>query len=1001
MRPFAFLIICSLVLSSVSAQQLYFNHLSVNNGLTQGVNNCVFRDSRGYVWISSFDGLNRFDGIDCKRYYAVPNDAKGIGGTLFLNILEDKDANLWIGSNEGLNFYSRRSDSFFCFRIGQAAGRDQFCSPFYIDDQQHVWLQSGSDIFTFDPTREKFTRLSPAIAAGSLLIKTIPSKLYQPVRQLYVVSSTAALLWKGEVSNNAIRWTPCRLPVATPGINALQLSGDSAWIGTSDGLYTFSLSDPATTCEPDRRTTGMNISCLHLDAAGTLWMGTVSQGVVRLDAGAAPLKNYAAGAGNNFSLTGNQVINIYTDENRNLWVSVWGKGVDYTNLGKFHFNQYVTRPMVEELGTDNFLRSITETHSGIWCATQSGNLLLLDSAKNIHQVIRGLPAPAEFLLAEEQQVWAATFKGLFAIDATTHAVRRIPLPAAPGSSLASQQYNYITRLQDGSLLLSSNAGLYLAKQKQGSFTCVPVKGANASDVYLTSFADSSGLLYVSKAFKGFALYRLQQDSLITIREFPLQATIKCFTDTPDSLVWIGSTIGLLQFNKKSRQLQRIFTTADGLSNQYVYAVVPDRNYLLLSTNAGINRFDRHNYQVKKFTAADGLQSSEYNTYSFCKTASGEILFGGVNGLNGFDPAALTPSTTAPKLVLSNISLNDTIFKKHIDFASMSSLQVKYEQNTIGLQFTVIDFVNAAAATIRYTLEGYDHGWVQVPNKSFIRYVNLPPGGYVLKVQAFNADGVQASNEYRLLLTVEGPWWQSWWFRLLIFFTSALLVAVAIKFYLREKLQKQKTAMEKELAVEQERIRMARELHDGLGSMLSGIKHSFSAIKNDVDLNPQQKNKFEYTIDKLDDSIKDLRAVSHTMFSAQLLEEGLEAAIRNYCSAMSTTTGTRIVFENIVQQPAGLKGEHAFHIFRVVQELIQNIVKHSGASEAIVQLTYDESMLSITVEDNGIGFNPAAVHQRQGIGLKNIESRIKMLHGKMDIQSQPGKGTSVFIEVPAG
>jgi signal transduction histidine kinase len=231
------------------------------------------------------------------------------------------------------------------------------------------------------------------------------------------------------------------------------------------------------------------------------------------------------------------------------------------------------------------------------------------------------------------------------------------------------------------------------------------------------------------------------------------------------------------------------------------------------------------------------------------------------------------------------------------------------------------------------------------------------------------------------------------------FMAAFAVAALVKIYLQKKLQKQKIQMEKELAVEQERIRMARELHDGLGSMLSGIKHSFSAIKNEISLNTAQQNKFDYTIDKLDDSIKDLRAVSHTMFSAELLEEGLEAAIRNYCTAVSTTADIKIAFENIMQQPTALKGEQAFHIFRVVQELVQNVVKHSKATEAIVQLSYNNGMLAVTVEDNGIGFNTSMQHSKNGIGLKNVESRIKMLHGKTDIQSQPGKGTSVFIEVP--
>jgi signal transduction histidine kinase len=259
--------------------------------------------------------------------------------------------------------------------------------------------------------------------------------------------------------------------------------------------------------------------------------------------------------------------------------------------------------------------------------------------------------------------------------------------------------------------------------------------------------------------------------------------------------------------------------------------------------------------------------------------------------------------------------------------------------------------------------------------------------------------VPAEKIYTLLVTVHTPWWQSWWFRLLLTVAVSSAVVLLIKTYLLRKLQKQRVLLEKELAVEQERIRMARELHDGLGSMLSGIKHSFSAIKNNLTLNNEQEGQFDYTIDKLDNSIKDLRAVSHTMFSAELLEQGLEAAIKNYCNAVTVTSKIKISFESIFQQPAGLSGEQAFHIFRVVQELVQNVIKHSNATEAIVQLSYDNKILAVTVEDNGIGFTVASLQGKTGIGLKNVESRIKMLHGKTDIQSTPGTGTSVFIEVP--
>jgi signal transduction histidine kinase/ligand-binding sensor domain-containing protein len=991
------IMICSFAANS---QQLYFNHLSVNNGLSQGVNNCIYKDSKGFVWISSFDGLNRFDGIACEKYYAAAGAADGIKGTLFLNIMEDRSANMWIGSNEGLNFYNRKTGRFHCYKTATNVA-EQFCSPFYIDDANRVWLQSGTDIFIFDQAQKEFTKLNTVLTGSNVNVRVFPQQLYQPVQTLIATSNAAPVMYKGSVSANKISWQSFVLPIDGAVINNLQMFNNSCWIGTSNGLYCCAINDPAD-CRNLLSLQSQNISSLHIDNTGTIWAGTLKNGLVKADSSGNIQQQFISSTDNDYSLSGNQVNYINTDNNRNLWVSVWGKGVDYTNLDKFHFNQYISKTEALKAGTDNFLRSIVTVNNEVWCATQSGGIIVLDTGKKIKQVIKeALPSTIEYLCVDGNIVWAATFAGLFSIDAASKKVSKVVSTNFERHHPAASQYNYICRLQDGSLLLSSNAGLYRATKNKAGLDIVLLKGVNAADVYLTTYQHSNGDIFISKAFKGFGKYQLHGDSLYTLNRFSLQATVKCFIKTSDSLLWIGTTVGLIKFNTTTSSINHIYTSSDGLSNQYIYGIVPQGQYLWLSTNAGINRFAVADGSVKTFSAADGLQSNEYNTYSFCKPADGEILFGGVNGLNSFDPQLLRPFKSAPALVLSSVMVEDSLYPVDLNYDELTRLEVSYKQNTLAFQFTVIDYVNAPVAHTSYMLEGYDKSWVNAPNKSFIRYANLPPGNYILKVRAFNADGVMGEKVFEMPVSVLPAWWQTWWFGLLVTASIILLTVVFVKNYLRAKLQKQKMEMEKELAVEQERIRMARELHDGLGSMLSGIKHSFSAIKNEVVLNTEQEYKFGYTIGKLDDSIKDLRAVSHGMFSAELLEEGLVAAIKNYCNATSVTAKIHIAFESIMEQAPGLSGEQAFHVFRVVQELVQNIVKHSGAAEAMVQLSYNNGMLALTVEDSGTGFDTKQVHEKEGIGLRNVEARVKMLHGKTDIRSIPGKGTSILVEIPVG
>lgn len=1000
MRIFFVPILLGFLFNTAFSQQLYFNHLSVNNGLTQGVNNYVYKDSRGFVWISSFDGLNRFDGLDCRKYYSSPEESQGLKGTLFLNILEDKNSNLWIGSNAGLNLYKRNADSFSCYRIDALTSGDQFCSPFYIDHQNKIWVQSGSKIFVFDPITHQFSSVKSNANASSLIIKTVPLQLYQPLKKLLVFSNTADVFWQGNINSGVVEWKQQLLPAGTAVFKTLAAQDENNyWVGTDRGLLHLKINGDSIQLTKIKEARDINISSLHLDKAGALWMGSFADGLFKMDVTNNTIEQYSSKENSAYSISGSRIVNVCTDNNRNLWVSVWGKGVDYANLDKFHFNQYLTKAEAIAAGTDNFTRSVVAVNNELWCATQSGGIVILDEAKQVKQVIKNIPASAEHMCVIGDDIWIATFNGIFSAGINSKKTSRISFNAAPIQNSKSFQFNYIYPLKNGKILLSSNEGLFIAEKNEKNYSLKQVKGAGASDVYLTSFMDTNGNLYLSKAFRGFAVYTLQDDSVIMVKQYPLQASIKCFAEVSNNTLWIGSTIGLIRFDKSSNIISKIFTTSDGLYNQYIYGVIEDAGYLWLSTNAGISRFNPVNGDVKVFSAADGLQSNEYNTYAFCKANNGELFFGGVNGLNGFHPARLKPFNTPPVLTLNQLQVNDTLCRSPVNYAEIKKLDVDFNQNTIGFQFTVIDYADASATRISYTLQGYDKTWVNAANKARIRYVKLPPGNYVLKVKALNADGITTKELYQLPITVATPWWQSWWFRILIIAMLVAIVMAVVRQYLHRRLREQRTLLEKELAVEQERIRLARELHDGLGSMLSGIKHSFTAIKNGIQLPGEKEQQFNYTIEKLDDSIKDLRAVSHTMFSAEFLQDGLDTAIRNYCTAVSGGGRVQIVFENLVKDTTPIKGELAFHIFRIVQELVQNIIRHAGAIHAIVQLAYHDGLLSLTVEDDGAGFDMHTVKLNKGIGLKNIESRIKTLHGKLDIQSAQGKGTSVFIEVP--
>lgn len=212
-------------------------------------------------------------------------------------------------------------------------------------------------------------------------------------------------------------------------------------------------------------------------------------------------------------------------------------------------------------------------------------------------------------------------------------------------------------------------------------------------------------------------------------------------------------------------------------------------------------------------------------------------------------------------------------------------------------------------------------------------------------------------------------------------------------------EKQLTATEDVLkGEEKERTRLAKDLHDGLGGMLSGIKHSLNAMKGNLVMTPENHQAFERSMDMLDSSIREMRRVAHNMMPEALVKFGLDTALKDFCNDINQSGALQINYQSIGLGNVEVEQTTSITIYRIVQELINNTMKHAAAKSAIVQVSKTDKAISITVEDDGKGFNTLVLEGTRGIGWSNIQSRVEYLKGKLDVQSEPGKGTSVHIEL---
>ncbi len=964
---------------------LLFNHLTVNNGLSQGVNNCIYKDSRGYIWISSFDGLNRFDGIECTIFRENTSQKKSIKGTLFLNILEDKKNDLWIGSNEGLNRYDRLHNEFICYQVPAAIQPNKSCSPFYIDNENNIWLQCAADIWLFNASTKKFSLVQHFETNNPLIVSPTTDR-YNVLKKMYVAIRNEPVFFILNKKKQTFEVTRFAISIAnnTITIKSLLSHNDNCWIGTSEGLYQFSNNN----IQLFGNSAHNSFTSLVLDKKEQLWAGTFENGLFAIDTKNQQLATqYNAINKGPYSISGNQVQYLYADDQHNLWVAIWGKGVDYTNLEKFRFRHHLSKEEASAIKLDNFIRSIIEVNNEIWCGTQSNGIIILNKEKKvIGNITNGIPPAIEHLYKDDSSnIWIATSAGLFVTNTATKIIQSVKAPGLhmPGSN----QFNFVYQLANGKIITSGNAGLFWVTKNNAAYKLEPVKGSSLNEVYLTIYQDANQNVYISKPFKGLAIYRLQHDSLALQKPVNIPATIKCFSETSDSILWIGSTIGLIQFNKKLFRIDTIYTTANGLSNQYIYGIIPYLQQLWVSSNGGISMFDINNHSIKNFNEGDGLQSNEFNTYSFCKASDGELLFGGVNGINSFMPSTIKKYPYSPQLQLEQIFVNDTLSHSSINPGELNELHLKYEENTVSFQFVALDFANASGNYIFYKLAGYDKTWIQTTNKAIIRYANLPSGNYTLQVKAVNSEGNEGKQVYQLQVFINTPWYNSWWFRLLTATAIIFIVAYFVRNYYQRKLQKQKTILENQQAIEKERTRIATDMHDDFGASISRIKF----LSEKLQLQQSNEEKLVEGLGKIsgysDEMAEKIGEIVWALNQRYDSIADLVSFCRSYAAELVQDKNIRLQFIANEHGPKVIKGEIRRNIFLVMKEALHNIIKHAAATE--IKITIESSeLLTMTIEDNGKGFTETEIRPFAN-GIANMKKRMQEIGGTLHISHQPG------------
>jgi signal transduction histidine kinase len=454
---------------------------------------------------------------------------------------------------------------------------------------------------------------------------------------------------------------------------------------------------------------------------------------------------------------------------------------------------------------------------------------------------------------------------------------------------------------------------------------------------------------------------------------------------------LGATVGGLKVKDWS---MKTWTTEKGLANHYIYDVTTDPlGYIWVSTNRGLSRINPKTEEINNFQLSDGLQGWEFNSRTLMKSPNGELFFGGTKGFNYFSPEDIRFNTHPPKAILTQFLIKEQPYALTTAIGEAKELHLDYKTNSFSITYSAIDYFSNGQNTYQYRLLGMDSTWVQAQQQTTARFIQVPAGHYTFELKAANNDGIWQTTPTRLRIYVSPQYWETVWFRAAML---GLLLMGIYGFY-RYRLYQLVQQQHKEISVmvqtqEEERRRFSQDLHDGLGANLSALKMVLGLLQDPTSETIKTKSQ-----ELLNASIDDLRQLIHAMSPRSLTRLGLVKTVRELSIIINEAKHINIAITD-TNFPENLPSDLQVNLFRIVQELLQNTIKHAQATQITILFGKNDTHLILHFTDNGRGFDPQ-IASATGYGLQNLYTRAQLLNAALDIQSVVGRGTTARLEVP--
>jgi signal transduction histidine kinase/ligand-binding sensor domain-containing protein/DNA-binding response OmpR family regulator len=841
------LLVCSLFGQGVSNfKNLKFKHLSLTEGLSQSSVICVLQDHKGFLWFGTRDGLNRYDGYTFKKYRYNSQDSGSLSNSYIRSLFEDENNNLWVGTNNGLNKYISDKDCFKRYSQNSSEAQSEADNEIWSIvsyKKDYLWLGTGFGLKIFNIKNGMFSQytINEKRKRGSAdshifnLLKTIDGNLwicsntgvdfYNPKKKIkihyshirngansipidlsIIYQDRSKNLWLGSKGGLALfnkkKNTFERFEIHSGTIlkvidEVRTIQQDylgNLWVGTYNGLYIINSNKSSITHslhdENDSHSLSQNsVYKIFEDSKGDIWVGTYAGGINFYDRSYDLFKNFSSGT-NNSKLNYKVVSSIVEDPDQNLWIGTEGGGINFLNRKTGLFNYYKHNENdPNSLSTDN-VKSMIQTKSGnFWIGTHDGGLNFLNPKQKPFKFKKYVSIAGDnkslsnnriISLFEDYKnnIWIGTSGG--GINMLENASKSIIRIQDSLEYIGTIIYS-ITKTSDKNvLLITGDKGL--AKLNGITHKITPIHYKVKRNLYNTS------------------------------------ATLYAYEDAYKNL-WIATEgDGLYYYNTVSKRSSK-YGMPQGLPNEVIYGILPDDyNNLWISTNYGLSRFNFTSHQFKNFDVSDGLLGNEFNYGSFIKLKNRDLMFGGENGINFFNPYSIVENAFIPSVYIAAVLVNNRPFLEKND--AKNEIELKYNQNDFSFNFVALSYSQPNKNQYAYKLEGFDKDWNYIGNKKSATYTNIDAGDYVFKVKASNSDGLWNEKGDAINVRILPAPWRSWWAYLIysiLFIASLSVIRKYSLLRIHEKNELKQERLEKEKIEEINQMKL---------QLFTNISHDF-------------------------------------------------------------------------------------------------------------------------------------------------------------------------------